>query len=130
MKFGTKILEMHFKMIQASDAYDSLERTRKQDSTLMKLSKLDFYTTLYIHTSLDDKRPVFKILKDIGKSNAWLLKEILKRRVTRLQVKWLEVKRALLECVVQPTDQGYIDHLHSLHPERYYFTSCMISYHI
>jgi hypothetical protein len=129
MKFGTKILEMHFKMIQASDAYDSLERTRKRDATLMALSKVDFYTTLYIHTSLDDKRPVFKILKDIGKSNAWLLKEILKRRVTRLQVKWLEAKRALMECVVQPTDQGYIEHLHNLHPERYYFTSCMISSH-
>lgn len=129
MKFGTKILEMHFKMIQASDAYDSLERTRKKDTTLMALSKVDFYTTLYIHTSLDDKRPVFKILKDIGKSNAWLLKEILKRRVTRLQVKWLEAKRALMECVVQPNDQGYVNHLHSLHPERYYFTSCMISSH-
>ena len=36
------------------------------------------------------------------------------------KAKWLEAKRALMECVVQPTDRGYVDHLHSLQPERYF----------
>jgi len=124
MRFATEILDLHYKMVRRDErAYENLETTRKRDSSLRGLTKEEFYTVMFIHCALDDKRPVYKILKDVGKQNAHLVRNILQTRVSKRPIfNFGKPFKALLLSLNQP-DDTYVKHLHAQCPERWYFNS-------
>ena len=117
MRFATKILDLHYKMVRRDErAYENLETTRKHDSSLRGLTKEEFYTVMFIHCAIDDKRPVYKILK------------IQTRISKRPRFDFRKPFKALLLSLNQ-RDDAYVKHLHAQHPERWYFnTLCSESY--